>query len=439
MSVSIRFYLHNKISKDGRSLIYIRVHGAAPAPMALSTGESVAREAWNHEGQKVSGRKERFSTEINARLDRMAHRVASDFRERLDAGEELAPEDLRLLVRPQAKFRQEAPRLVTARHYYEDWRDWYRKKKNRGDLDGKEGKDYTRSYKQIVDKMDLFAAGLLPEDIERVHLSRLKPKDITLGWIEEFEAWVHRHYTLQDNTLLRYRRVYRLLRKRAGLPVDFIETSTMRKSDKFSLWWEEVKQLHGHKEFSTPEVEAAAHAIVINCQLGLRWGDMEKLQPANFYKVQSKRHGEVTVLNLSQNKTADDVLLPVPPMAAGLLERHGWQFPVPRTRSGTAYRHQFAELMKTAAQEAGLTRRVRTKKVYNGKVTEGSTPVHRKISTHIPRHTAGTLMEQAGGRELASALLGHAEAGTTHNYIHRDPVQVAEQLLDAWGIIEKGG
>lgn len=438
MSVSIRFYLHNKTSKAGTSAIYIRVHGASPTPMALSTGESVSRDAWNHEGQKVSGRRERFATEINARLDRMAHRVASEFRERLDNGEELGPEDLRLLVRPQAKFTQEKPMVVTVRQYYEEWRDWYRRKKNRGDVEGKEGKDYTRSYKQIVDKMDLFAAGLTPKDIDKVHLSRLRPKDITLEWIEAFEAWVHQSYRLQDNTLLRYRRVYRLIRKRAGLPVDFIETSTMRKSDKFNLWWEEVQQLNAYTEYSSPEVAAAAHAIVINCQLGLRWGDMEKLSPVNFYKLQSKRHGEVTVLTLSQNKTSDDVLLPVPPMAARLLEEYGWQFPVPRTRSGTAYRHKFAELMKAAAKEAGLNRKVRSKKVYNGKVTEGSTPVHKKISTHIPRHTAGTLMEQAGGRELASALLGHAEAGTTHNYIHRDPVQVAEQLLDAWEKIEKG-
>ncbi|WP_162055061.1 phage integrase SAM-like domain-containing protein [Pontibacter pamirensis] len=417
MSVSIRFYLHNKTSKDGKSIIYIRVHGASPLPMALSTGESVVREAWNHEGQKVTGRKVRYSTEINARLERMAHRVASEFRERLDAGEELGPDDLRLLVRPQAKFQQEKPRLMTVRDFYEDWAAWY--------LQGKPNAgDYTRGYKQIVDKM-------------HEHSPKLRPKDISLEWIETFERWLKTEYTLASNTLLRYRKVYRLVRKRAGLPFDWIETGSMRASDKFALWWEEVLQLRDHT-YSSEELQYAAEAFVINCELGLRWGDMERVRPDHFFEQKTNTHGTVKVLRLTQGKTQDDVMVPVPPVAHALLEKHGWLIPVPRTRTGTSYRHKYVDNLKDAAEEAKLVRKVRTRKVYADKVVEGSTPIHKKISTHIARHTAGTLMERHGSRELASVLLGHAERGTTQHYIHRDQVRLVEQMLEAWDKIEKG-
>jgi integrase len=75
---------------------------------------------------------------------------------------------------------------------------------------------------------------------------------------------------------------------------------------------------------------------------------------------------------------------------------------------------------------------VRTKKVYNGKVTEGAAPLHKKISTHIPRHTAGTLIERVAGKDLAALLLGHAEGGVTHTYIHKEQLQAVDALLDAW-------
>lgn len=417
MSVSIRFYLHNKTSKDGKSAIYIRVHGASPSPMALSTGESVVRDAWNHEGQKVSGRKERYSTEINARLERMAHRVASEFRERLDAGEELGSDDLRLLVRPQAKFQQEKPRLITVRDFYDDWAAWY--------LQGKPNAgDYTRGYKQIVDKM-------------HEHSPKLRPKDISLQWIEAFERWLKAKYTLASNTLLRYRKVYRLVRRRAGLPFDWIETGSMRASDKFALWWEEVLQLRDHA-YESEAHRNAAEAFVINCQLGLRWGDMERVRSDHFFDQKTEGRGTVKVLRLTQNKTQDDTMIPVPPVAQALLEKHGWLIPVPRTRSGTAYRDKYVEVLKEAAAAAKLTRKVRTRKVYADKVVEGSAPIHKKIATHIARHTAGTLMERHGSRELASALLGHAERGTTQHYIHRDPARLVGQILDAWEKIEKG-
>lgn len=427
--IYVTFYLLNP--KAAITPIYARVF---PGDFRNSTHISIEPKYWALTGKRKSKgavvnawlkSTHPYAIELNRQLRELNNRIHSIYFKAESEGQPLEELSLAEIIRPGAtKKGGEVKKLVTVRDYYEDWGKWYRRKKNRGDAEGPVGKDYVRGYKQIVDKIHEYAP-------------KVKPKDITLDWIEDFEEWLHGEYTLQDNTLLRYRKVYRLVRRRAGLPFDFIETGSMRKSDKFDLWWSEVQQLYTYNDYSSPEVAAAAHATIINCQLGLRWGDLQDVRPEQFYQVHSKKHGAVTVLNRSQSKTADDILIPVPPLAAELLEKYNWWFPVPRTKKGTAYRDKFAELQKLAAEEAGLKRKVRTKKVYNGKVTEGSTPLHKKISTHIPRHTAGTLIEKVAGRELASVLLGHAEGGVTHNYIHKEQIETVDTLLDAWQKIEQ--
>ena len=415
--ISILFYLHNFVSKEGKSSLYCRVHADGLYELRAAIHERVRREAWNHNTQKVLARKERYAAEINNRLERIAMRVAADFREKLDAGQELTEGDLKAIIRPQLAQAGEQKGPLLCRDFYEEWGREYLSKKNRGKIEGTRGRDYVRSYKQVLDKMHDFTP-------------KLRPKGITPKWVADFEEWLHKKYKIVDNTLIRYRKSYRLVLRQAGLPDAWVHVPTANKGDKFDLWWTEVLALKDHV-YSAPHIAQVAHTMVINCQLGLRWGDMEKVRPHHFYKVNSARHGEVMVLNLSQNKTTDDVLIPVPPMAAKLMEQYGWQFPLPRTKGGISHRHKVSELMKDAAAEAGLTRRVRTKKVYNEVAEEGTAMVWERISTHIPRHTAATLMEQAAGPALASALLGHAEAGVTHIYIHRDPLALVDALLDA--------
>lgn len=422
--VTVHYYLHNFVSKEGKSSIYCRVHVDGFYEFRSSTHERIARAAWNHEGQKVLARKERYAQEINNRLEHIRSQVQAEFREKYAAGVELTEQDLKVIIRPRLAQETEAKGPLLCRDFYEEWGREYLLKKNRGNLEGTRGKDYVRSYKQVLDKMHEFTP-------------KLRPKGITTRWVGDFEHWLHQNYTIVDNTLIRYRKTYRLVLRQAGMPDAWVPVPTANKGDKFDLWWEEVLRLKDHS-YSAPHIAEAAHTIVINTQLGLRWGDMEKVKPQHFYRVQSAKHGLVTVLNLSQNKTTEDVLIPVPPMAAELLGRYGWEFPLQRTMGGKAHRWKISGVMKVAAREAGLNRMVRTKRVINEVAEEGTAAVHERISTHIPRHTAATLMERAGGPALASALLGHAEAGVTHNYIHRDPLQLVDQLLEAWEKIEKG-
>jgi len=418
--ISCKFYLHNFTSAKGKSSIYCRVFCDGLYELRASTHERVLRDAWHHENQKVLARKEKYASEINNRLQHIAGRVHKEFRVKLDNGEILTDHDLKLIIRPNDKQVRKGP--VTVQQYFDEWAEDYKAKKNRGRPEGKAGHTYVNNLQQVVTKIVEFDP-------------KARPSDLDKAWIGRFEHWLLTEYeTIQDSSLSLYWSVLRKLRQLAGLSTEHISTGKKVRSDKFDLTWEEVLQLRD-AEYSDEKLRRDAHAFVINCQLALRWSDLRELQPHHFLKVHSHRHGDVVVIDKSQQKTSDRVLVPVPPMAAALLEQYGWEIPLVRTKKGTTITHQFGERLRKAAEEAKLTRLVRTRKVFNGQAEEGAVPVHQKITSHIARHTGYTRIRSiTRSKELAEALVGHVDNSA---YDHPDPVIVVDDLLDAWARVEE--
>lgn len=65
--------------------------------------------------------------------------------------------------------------------------------------------------------------------------------------------------------------------------------------------------------------------------------------------------------------------------------------------------------------------------------------LHTVLSSHDARHTgASRVLGASKNPALVKKLLGHKGRDVTERYSHYNPLDVAERLLDAWGIIEKG-
>lgn len=435
--VHIRFYLHTP--KKSKSPLYCRVHANGLAIPACTIGESLVPDRldevkkkmvlgeWDHEAQRVRA-KHMWAAEVNAKIQRIKLEVGQQFRAMLEQGKEPTSEDLRRIINP-AKVEKKQAGPVLVRDYYDAWSAWYKAKKNRGQK-GEKIKienDYVRGFKQIVDKVHVFRPkaklkDFLP-DFRKTHQG---------GLIEEFEDWVMEKYKLQENTVVRYRKLFRVLFKFAGMPSDWLEVGSARGNEKFALEWSEVVKLSEHT-YSKESIARAAHTAVIMSQLALRWGDISTLKKGHIIKVQSFRHGSVLVANKSQRKTAKPVYVPFPPLARKIFDLYG-EVPLKVSRP------QLSESLKDAAREAGLTREVRTTKTYNGTVKEEWKKIHEVISPHIMRHTGATLIDAiTKGRDkfLVKTLLGHTVNDATSGYVHGNPIVAVDDLLDAWAEIEK--
>lgn len=382
---------------------------------------------WDHERQAVRA-KNPWATELNAKIQRIRLEVGQQFREMLERGEEPTADHLRQIINPaRAEKKKAGPVLV--REYYEAWGEWYKAKKNRGNkTDEKKGNDYVRGFKQIVDKVHLFRPKARLKDFlpDFKHMNQE-------GLIEEFEDWVMEKYTLQENTVVRYRKMFRALFKYAGMPSDWLEVGSSRSNAKFSLEWSEVVKLSAHK-YSKDHITKAAHTGVIISQLALRWGDFSKLKKGHIEKVHSFRHGSVLVVNKNQGKTGQPVFVPMPALARKLFDLYG---ELPLT---TKARGHLADNLRDAAKEAGLTRLIRTTKTYNGNIEEEWKPLHEVLTPHILRHTGATLIDAiTKGRDkfLVKTLLGHTVNDATSGYVHANPIVAVDDILDAWALIDK--
>lgn len=436
--IHIRFYLHTP--KKAKSPLYCRVHSNGTAINPVTIGESLVPDRfdevkkkmimgeWDHEAQRVRA-KHQWAPELNAKLQRIKLEVGQQFREMVERGDTPTSDDLRRIINP-AKVEKKKAGPVLVREYYEAWGEWYKAKKNRGNkTEDKKGGHYVRGFKQIVEKVHEWRPKAKLKDF----LPDFKRPNQE-GLIEEFEDWVLNKYELQENTVVRYRKMFRVLFKYAGMPSDWLEVGSANSNEKFALEWSEVVKL-ANTTYKKPHIQKSAAVGVMISQLALRWGDFSTIKKEHITKVQSFQHGSVLVVNKGQAKTGGRaVYVPFPPLARKLFDQYG---EIPLT---TTARHKFSKYLKDAAEEAGLTRKVRVTKTYNGTVKEEWLPVHEVITPHILRHTGATLIDAiTKGRDkfLVKTLLGHTVNDATSGYVHGNPIVAVDDLLDAWAQIEK--
>lgn len=442
--ISIKFFL--KTPKKPKSPIYVRVHLNGKELVPVSIGHSVktgwnegkqifSGGEWNHEKQLVKAGND-FSEELNAKIERLRVAIGKAFHKIQDEGGNPTDFDLKRIINPRKANslnpdKTKKPKTIS--EYYKAWGDWYRAGNKRTEEGIRKANDYVRGFKQIVDKVELFLPGALLTDFlqEQTNLRGF-------GLIDEFEEWVKDNYTLEDNTIVRYRKPFRAFLKFANLPYQWLTLGERNAPTKYALEWDEIIQLDKAK-YSSDDIEKSAHISLMICQLGLRWSDFSNIKDMHFREIKTERHGKVWVVDKSQGKTGNQILIPIPPLALKYLKKYNFRIPLPVTKySKKTYRHVLSDFMKDAAKEAKLNRMIRITKSYDGVPEESFHPIHEIFSPHDCRHTGATLVRIASkSPDLQRIFLGHKEQGATSMYDHVPPEIIADDLLDAWAYFDK--
>ncbi|MHA6247439.1 tyrosine-type recombinase/integrase [Pontibacter sp. CAU 1760] len=279
---------------------------------------------------------------------------------------------------------------------------------------------YARKFKQVAGHLENFRPGL-------------HPRDLTEKVWHEYLKYLYEDAGVQDSTVGKHLQSWKVALKETGLPHEhhWLRNTFNSQKLKPDLSWPEVLKLANHT-YEDMQLQEAAHAFVIDCQLALRWGDLSTLTENHLIELNTPSYGTVQCFRKRQGKTGQPVLVPLPPLGAKLFHQYK-MVPVPRAaRTGTPNLTEYNKRLKKAAAAAGLKRMVAVETIKNGHVTEEMKPLHKVISSHSARHTAATRIREAAGYELAQLLLGHAATSNTAIYAHLDPVKTAERVLKAW-------
>ena len=135
----------------------------------------------------------------------------------------------------------------------------------------------------------------------------------------------------------------------------------------------------------------------------LRDSDLRRLQPHYVSTVTLPGCGPVPVLGIYQQKTDDDLRLPLSPQAAAIWERLDSRLFVPVQQYRNRHMKQFMEL-------AGLSRTFMQVTYVANKPVEQVLPLWQVVTTHTARHTGADLimLGSGGNSDLKEKALGHA-------------------------------
>jgi integrase len=378
--------------KEGRCRIVLDVTWDSKREK-LPTGVACLPAHFNPDARRVVSIKDRDSARLNAKLAGVVAKIekAALAAEVNDADFEV-PKKLKKVVATKA-----LPKL--AREFYELWME----------ENPSQGPNSARRYKQVVAHLDAYRA-----DWELLTAGR---KDY-LAYVAHLS-----NLGLADSTVLQHTKFFRECFRLGGLVVPTWMKLQARYGRAPALQASELRQLIDMPLGSDEQaLQVERDMFLLQTLLLLRDSDLRKLRPHHVTTQELPGVGQQLILTIHQDKTADEVRVPLPPLAADIWRRYEGLLPV----LAQQYRNRHS---KQLMERAGLTRDFVRVRFVQGTPIEEVHPLWKVVTTHTARHTGAdmVMLGSNGNSDLKEKALGHAKV-----YGHDALERYGPALLEAW-------
>jgi site-specific recombinase XerD len=169
---------------------------------------------------------------------------------------------------------------------------------------------------------------------------------------------------------------------------------------------------------------------ILNCFLGMRYSDLNKLEP-HFFSKKSIAGKEFIVYTGRAKKTDYKIEFAVHPIAQQILEKYNYQIP-------TLSAKEFNEVLKIVAYKAGLTNLERIREIRGLETIFRDVPKFELMSSHAGRRSFCTNFYNEGVSIAAiMSISGHQTESEFRKYIKKASVRldiVAEQVFAIQGL-----
>lgn len=389
----------DRLDKAGRGVIFLDVTWNGQR-LPLPTGVKCRPEHWKPErNQRRIHTKDLDSAQHNNKLAALEAAVRKLFAV-ADANEELVTvEQLRACL-PATKARVKRAEVKTPETILGLYALWQQENPALK-------KESARRYKQVIAHLEAWHPGLRLDHLTRRAFLDYQEHTTTLG--------------LSDATVSKHVKFLRECHRLAGQPVPAWLKLKARYGRAPALQQEEFHQLV-YGALDREELQQERDLTVFQCLLLLRDSDLRSLRPHHVTTQQLPGLGKVPILTFHQQKTQDEVRLPLPPLAVKLWQQWQGQPPVPVQQVRNRRQKELGRCLK-------LTRPFVRVRYIAGQATEEVLPLYKVITTHTARHTGADMvvLGSGGNQDLKECALGHSAIYGKDSLERYGPL-----LLKAW-------
>lgn len=167
----------------------------------------------------------------------------------------------------------------------------------------------------------------------------------------------------------------------------------------------------------SPSLIAGRDLFVFACEVGLRYGDLQRLTPHNLVATMDGFRLDVTTL-----KTGEDVKIALSETAKALWD--AWEGRPPRILNPV-----FNRQIKAIAEKAGLTELTQKRKTVKGRVKIEWVPKFKMVTAHTARRSFATNSYNQGLHiDTIMSITGHKTEKTFKKYIRTTKEQHAARM-----------
>jgi len=183
---------------------------------------------------------------------------------------------------------------------------------------------------------------------------------------------------------------------------------------------EELSKLYNLDLSDRKHLELARDVFLVGCYTAQRFSDYSRIRPSFI-----KDNGGNKVIELTQQKTGERVVIPCRPELIQVLNRIG-ENPAP------IWEQKVNSYIKDIAEEAKITEEVTEETIQGGLKVSTKTKKHKLIMTHTARRTGCTLMFLTGIPTLSiMKISGHKTEKEFLKYIRVSQEETAQRLASA--------
>jgi integrase len=418
--MKISFYLDKPKARTSVVLLNVAFRGHR---LRFGTGISLPPRHWNRDRQEPRA-SDPYRNAHNNQLAAIANEVRKAYNDLgFDEVTSLHGRDV------LEKFKERIHAFVSPTHVpsgsaglladFQVFIDTYTLRSSGGMVTSKRpGKTALNSYRQTRETLIQWA---------RARRRTMDYADITLEFYTDYSQWLAETRNLVDATVSNYIKVLKTFMKWAA--ERGYHTTTVyqrfyrdkRTTEAMALSVEELKVLRDLDLTADPRLQRVRDHFLLQTYTGLRYGDLQRLQPTHF-------DDKAGIIRLTTTKTDTTCIIPITRPLAELLERYPSRL---FECSSSVKQNQY---LKELGRIAGFDKE-KTLSLYRmGKREEVVKPQHELLTTHVARRTFVSLSVRFGVPESGiSAVTGHAPRGMLQqHYIRLDEEAVRDIIVNAW-------